>query len=127
MSPLHFLLNSVSDPTFDAYLKDTHRYLDYRDVREHVLPDLIASMAQLPQQVGFRFSCSNRFEGQDPALRVQCPVGFVPDVITIEFPPRHEFFYVKQAAQAIKVQGIENLENHLRVLLMMGLAHWHPR
>jgi hypothetical protein len=51
----------------------------------------------------------------------------VPDVITIEFPSKHGLFCVKQAAQDVKVMGIENLENHLRVLLMMGLAHWSPR
>ena len=127
MTPLHFWSNSVSDQTFDAYLKDTQRYQDYCVVRDQLLPDLITSIEQLPKQVGFRFTCCNRFDGQHPALRVQCPVGFVPDVITIEFPPRNEFFGVKQAAQDFKVQGIEKLENHLRVLLMMGLAHWSPR
>ena len=127
MTPLHFWSNSVSDWTFDTYLKDTHRFLDYCDVRDRVLPDLISSIDQLPKQVGFRFTCSNCFEGQYPALRVRCPVGFVPDVITIEFPSKHGLFCVKQAAQDVKVMGIENLENHLRVLLMMGLAHWSPR
>jgi hypothetical protein len=51
-------------------------------------------------------------------------VGFVPDVIHIEFPHRHESFVVKQAEQESKLQGLENLANHLRVILMMGVAHW---
>jgi hypothetical protein len=127
MTPLHFWSNSVSDQTVDSYLKDTQRYQDYCVVRDQLLPELIASIEQLPKQVGFRFTCLNRFEGQYPALRVQCPVGFVPDVITIEFPPRDEFFCVQQASQVFKVQGIDKLENHLRVLLVMGLAHWSPR
>lgn len=127
MSPLHFLANSVSDSYFESHLKDTRRYLDYCEVRDHVLPDLITSIEQLPQLINFRFSCSNRFDGQCPTLRIQCPVGFVPDVICIEFPPRHEFFHVRQAAQEFKVQGVEHLQNHLRVILMMGLAHWQPK
>ncbi len=127
MSALHFLSNGVSDAYFESHLKETHRYLDYGDVREHLLPGLIASIDPLPQQINFRFSCTNRFDGQYPTLRLQCPVGFVPDVICIEFPPRHEFFHVRQSSQEFKVQGLENLENHLRVLLMMGVAHWQPR
>lgn len=127
MSPFSFLSNSVSDSYFESHLKDTHRYLDYCDVRDHVLPDLVTSVESLQQLTNFRFSCSNRFDGQYPTLRVQCPVGFVPDVILIEFPPKHEFFHVRQAAQEFKVQGIENLQNHLRVILTMGLAHWQPR
>jgi hypothetical protein len=127
MSSLHFRLNSLSDPTFEAYLKDTHRYRDYCEVRDQVLPRLITSIDQLPQQVGYRFSCSNRFEGPYPALRIHCPVGFVPDEIWIGFPQSHDSFFVKQTAQEFKVKGLENLENHLRVILMMGLAHWRPR
>jgi hypothetical protein len=126
MSPLHFLSNSLSDPTFDAYLKDTRRYSDYCEVRDRLLPALVDAIAALPQQINYRFSCVNHFEGQHPTLRVKCPVGFVPDVIEIEFPPHHDTFQIKQAAQALKVQGREKLENHLRVILMMGLAHWHP-
>jgi len=127
VSPLHFFPNHVSDAVFESYLKDTHRYLDYCDLRDHVIPELIDAIDALPQLVHFRFSCSNRFEGAHPRLRILCPVGFVPDVIDIEFPPRHEAFQVKQAAQALKVQGMGNLENHLRVILMMGLAHWQPK
>lgn len=127
MSAIHFLSNSVSDSFFESHLKDTYRYLDYCDVRDQVLPDLISSIEELPQQINFRFSCSNRFDGQYPSLRVQCPVGFVPDEIFIGFPPRHESFHIRQSTQELKVQGIEKLENHLRVILTMGLAHWQPK
>lgn len=127
MSPLHFLPNNASDSTFESYLRDTHRYLDYCDVKEHLLPKLFESIEQFSKLVHFRFVLINRFEGQFPALRIQCPVGFVPDAIYIEFPPRHESFYIKQSGQALQVQGLENLMHHLRVLLVMGLAHWHPR
>jgi hypothetical protein len=127
LSRLNFLSNSLSDSYFESHLKDTHRYLDYCDVRDHLLPDLITSIEPSSQLINFQFSCSNRFEGQYPTLRIQCPVGFVPDVIGIEFPPRHEFFHVRQAAQEFKVQGLDKLANHLRVILMMGLAHWQPK
>jgi hypothetical protein len=126
VTTLHFHPNSLSDPTFEAYLRDTHRLIDYRDVRDVVLPELFESMAHLSMGRVFRFTCSNRFEGQFPALRVQSPVGFVPDLIDIEFPHRHEFFVVKQTGQVLNVHGFENLTTHLRVLLVMGFAHWHP-
>jgi hypothetical protein len=126
MTKLHFYANSISDPSFEAYLRDTHRYLDYRDVRDELLPKLFESIEQFSKGVNFRFTCSNRFGGQEPELCIQSPVGFVPDVIHIEFPPRHEFFCVKHANQDTKVQGLENLAAHLHVLLVMGLAHWQP-
>ena len=126
MTRLHFYPNSLSDRSFEIYLRDTHRYLDYRDVKEQLLPKLFESIEQFSVGVSFRFTCMNRFEGQFPALRIQSPVGFSPDVIDIEFPPRHESFCVKQAEQASNVQGLENLASHLRVVLVMGLAHWHP-
>ncbi len=126
MSPLYFLPNSISDPSFETYLHDTHRLMDYRDVKEQLLPKLIESIDAFSQHMHCRFTCTNRFEGQFPAIRIQSPVGFVPDVIHIEFPHRHESFVVKQAGQESKLQGMENLTNHLRVILMMGLAHWQP-
>jgi hypothetical protein len=98
--------------------------MDYRDVRNLLLPKLFESFDEFTQYKHCRFNCSNRFEGQFPAIRIQSPVGFVPDVIHIEFPSRHESFVVKQASQESKVQGFDNLTNHLRVILTMGLAHW---
>jgi hypothetical protein len=127
MTPLYFVTNSLADPTFEAYLKDTHRYLDYRDVREHLLPNLFASLEDVSQGRNFRFTCANRFDGQCPAIRIQSPVGFVPDQIWIEFPAQHESFHIKHSAQALNVQGMDMLESHLRVLLVMGFAHWSPK
>ena len=124
MSPFYFLPNNISDPDFETYLLDTHRWMDYRDVKGQLLPQLFESMEEFSQHRHCRFTCSNRFEGQFPALRIQSPVGFVPDLIFIEFPYRHESFVVKQASQESKLQGLEHLANHLRVILTMGLAHW---
>ncbi len=125
MSPLYFLPNSLSDPSFETYLRDTHRLFDYRDVKDQLLPQLFDSIEEFSNQSHCRFTCGNRFEGQFPELRIQCPVGFVPDVIHIEFPHRHESFVVRQAGQESKLQGLENLAIHLRVIVLMGLAHWH--
>jgi hypothetical protein len=127
MTPLYFVANSLSDATFETYLKDTQRYLDYRDVRQHVLPGLFASFDEMSKGKNFRFVCANRFEGQHPAIRIQSPVGFVPDQIWIEFPARHESFRLKHSAQELDVQGLDKLESHLRVLLVMGFAHWSPK
>jgi hypothetical protein len=127
MSPLYFLPNSLSDPSFEAFLQDTHRYRDYMDVKEKLLPKLFESIEQFAKCVNTRFLFLNRFEGQNPAIRIQSPAGFVPDVIYIEFPPQHDAFIVVQTAQEFKVIGLENLANHLRVLLVMGLAHWSPK
>lgn len=127
MSPLYFLPNSLSDPSFESYLRDTHRYLDYLDVKNKLLPKLFESIEQFSKGINTRFLCVNRFEGQHPALRIQSPVGFFPDVISIEFPPLHETYCVIQTNQEFKVVGFENLTNHLRVLLVMGLAHWRPQ
>jgi hypothetical protein len=127
MTPLYFAANSLADPTFEAYLKDTYRYLDYQDVRQHLLPELFASLDEVSKGRNFRFTCSNRFDGQFPAIRIQSPVGFVPDAIWIEFPARHEAFRVKHSAQELDVQGMDRLENYLRVLLIMGFAHWSPK
>lgn len=124
MSPLYFLPNSLSDPVFEAYLRDTHRLMDYRDVKERLLPKLFESIDDFSQQRSTRFTCTNRFEGQFPAIHIQSPVGFVPDLIRIEFPHRHESFVVKQAEQETKLQGLDSLDNHLRVILVMGVAHW---
>ena len=124
MSPLYFLPNSLSDPVFEAYLRDTHRLMDYRDVKEQLLPQLFESIDAFSQQRSTRFTCTNRFEGQFPAIHIQSPVGFVPDLICIEFPHRHEAFVVKQAAQETKLQGLDSLASHLRVILVMGIAHW---
>ena len=126
MSPLYFLSNSTSDPTFESYLRDIHRHADYKTVKELLLPKLFESVDYFSNARHVRFVCTNRFEGRFPAIRIQSPVGFVPDVIHIEFPHRHESFVVKQAGQESKLQGMENLSNHLRVILMMGLAHWQP-
>lgn len=87
MTPLYFLPNSLSDPSFEAYLQDTHRFHDYLDVKDKLLPKLFESIEQFSKGVNTRFLCVNRFEGQNPALRIQSPAGFVPDVIYIEFPP----------------------------------------
>jgi hypothetical protein len=132
MTHLYFVANSLADPTFEAYLKDTHRYLDYREVRDHVLPNLFASLDEVSKVDvlkgrSFRFTCTNRFDWQHPAIRIQSPVGFVPDLIWIEFPPRHEVFRIQQSAQEMHVQGRDMLEHHLRVLLVMGFAHWSPK
>jgi hypothetical protein len=124
VSPLYFLPNHLSDSIFETYLRDTHRLMDYRDVKEQLLPQLFESFQEFTHHRHCRFTCTNRFEGQFPSIRIQSPVGFVPDVIHIEFPNRHESFVVKQAKQESKLQGLENLTNHLRVILMMGLAHW---
>ena len=127
MTPLYYIANSLADPSFEAYLKDTHRYLDYREVRDNVLPNLFASLDEVSQGRSFRFTCANRFDAQCPAIRIQSPVGFVPDLIWIEFPPRHESFRIKHSAQVQTVQGLDTLESHLRVLLVMGFAHWSPK
>jgi hypothetical protein len=127
MSPLYFLPNSLSDSSFESYLQDTGRYRDYCNVKNELLPNLLASLEHFRHGVDSRFVCSNRFEDQHPALRIQSPSGFVPDLIYIEFPIEDELFCVKQAGQIFKVSGLENLAHHLRVLLVMGLAHWHPR
>jgi hypothetical protein len=124
MSSLYFLSNSLSDPSFETYLHDTHRLLDYRDVKDQLLPKLFESIEAFSHQSHCQFVFSNRFEGQFPAIRIQCPVGFVPDVIHIEFPHRYESFVVRQAGQETKLQGLENLAIHLRVIVLMGLAHW---
>jgi hypothetical protein len=124
VSPLYFLPNSLSDPVFEAYLRDTHRLMDYRDVKDQLLPQLFESIDEFSQQRSTRFTCTNRFEGQFPAIHIQSPVGFVPDLICIEFPHRHEAFVVKQAEQATKLQGLDSLASHLRVILVMGVAHW---
>ena len=126
MSTLHFLSNSLSDPIFEAYLSDTHRFTDYRSVMDELLPKLIDSFAEFSSRRHIRFSCSNRFEGQFPSIRIQCPVGFVPDLIHIEFPHRHDTFVVKQAAEETVIRGLANLASHLHVILTMGLAHWRP-
>lgn len=127
MTPFYFLPNSLSDPSFEAYLQDTHRYRDYLEVKNKVLPQLFASIEQFSKGVNTRFLCVNRFEGQNPALRIQSPAGFVPDVMYVEFPPQHDTYIVAQTAQESKVVGLDNLANHLRVLLVMGLAHWSPK
>lgn len=127
MTPFHFLSNSVSDRAFETYLNDIHRLNDYLVVRDTLLPNLLASIDQLPRHLDFRFTCTNRFEGKHPTLRIQCPVGFVPDLIYVEFPGAQDCFVVKQTSQEFKLLGMTNLENHLRVLLMMGLAHWSPK
>jgi hypothetical protein len=124
VSPFYFLPNSISDPGFETYLRDTHRWMDYCDVKGQLLPELLESIEDFSQHRHCRFTCSNRFEGQFPAIRIQSPVGFVPDLIFIEFPHRHESFVVKQASQESTLQGLENLTNHLRVILTIGLAHW---
>jgi hypothetical protein len=126
LSAMYFLPNSLSDPSFEAYLRDTHRLMDYRDVKDDLLPKLVASFEEFASHHQIKFICSNRFEGQFPAMRIQCPVGFVPDLIYIEFPHRHESFLIKQAAQETAIQGLVNLAIHLRVILTMGLAHWRP-
>lgn len=120
----YFLKNSLADPAFESYLRDTHRMMDYRDVRDKLLPKLFESMEDLTNEAGCKFSCTNRFEGSDPALRIQTPAGFIPEVIHIEFPPRHEIFRVKQGGQEILLQGFDLLSSHLRAVLLMGFAHW---
>lgn len=127
MSPLYFLPNSTSDLTFESYLRDIHRYSDYKTVKEVLLPKLFDSIAHLLGARHFRFVCSNRFEGRFPTLHIQCPVGFVPDVIAIEFLVRKEAFCINQSEQEFKLQGLDNLTHHLHVILVMGLAHWHPK
>ncbi len=124
MNLLYFSQNILSDPSFERYLRDTHRWMDYRDVREQLLPQLLESIHEFSQHRHCRFTCSNRFEGQFPSLKIQSPVGFVPDEIYIEFPHQHEVFVIRQANQESKVQGLDQLVSHLRVILVMGLAHW---
>lgn len=127
MTPFYFLTNSLSDPSFEDYLEDIRRLHDYREVKEHLLPQLIDSIEHFRGGVDTRFICNNRFENQHPALRIQSPSGFVPDVISIEFPPVHDSYVVKQGGQSLKLQGLDELSHHLRVLLVMGLAHWYPK
>lgn len=124
MSTLNFLPNSLSDPSFETYLRDTHRLLDYWDIKDQLLPKLFESIEVFSDQSHCRFVCSNRFDGQFPTLRIQCPVGFAPDVIHIEFPHRQESFVVRQSGQETKLQGLENLAIYLRVIVVMGLSHW---
>ncbi len=124
MSPLYFLPNSTSDPAFESYLRDIRRYSDYQIVKDFLLPRLFESIEQFLDAHHYRFSCSNRFAERYPTLHIQCPVGFVPDVIAIEFLVQTESFCVKQSGQEFKLQGFDNLTHHLRVILFMGLAHW---
>lgn len=124
MSPLYFLSNSISDPIFEAYLRDTHRLMDYRYVKELLLPNLLESIEEFSLQRSARFTCVNRFEGRFPAIHIQSPVGFVPNSICIEFPHCQDMFVVKQEEHESKLQGLESLSKHLRVILVMGLAHW---
>ena len=127
MSPLYFVQNSTSDPTFESYLRDIHRFSDYQTVKELLLPKLFESIEYFLHERHFRFACSNRFEGRFPTLHIQCPVGFVPDVIAIEFLVQTEAFCIKQSGQEFKLQGLDDLTHHLRVILVMGLAHWQPK
>jgi hypothetical protein len=126
MSPLYFLSNSTSDPTFEGYLRDIQRHEDYQAVKEVLLPELLGSIAHFADGRQVRFVCTNRFEGRHPTLHIQCPVGFVPNTISVEFLVRLASFCVKQSGQELKVQGLDNLSHHLRVILVMGLAHWQP-
>jgi hypothetical protein len=57
MSTLYFLPNSLSDPSFEAYLRDTHRYSDYLNVKEKFLPKLFESIEQFSKGVNTRFLC----------------------------------------------------------------------
>ena len=123
MTSFCFLSNCLSDPSFETFLKDTHRYFDYRDVKLQLLPQLIKSIKPVTEVDDCQFTGTNRFEGQFPALRIQSPIGFSPEVIHIEFPPRRGAFCVKQSGQTFTLPGIENLGHHLRVLLVMGFAH----
>jgi hypothetical protein len=127
MSPLYFVSNTTSDPTFESYLRDIHRHADYKTVKELLLPRLFESIEHFSNARHIRFACANRFEGRHPTLHIQCPVGFVPDTISIEFLVKLESFCVKQSGQEFNVQGFENLTHHLRVILVMGLAHWQPK
>jgi len=124
VSLLYFVSNSLSDASFETYLHDTHRLMDYRHLKEQLLPQLLESIDEFSQHRHCRFTCTNRFDGQYPALRIQSPVGFVPDVIHIEFPHHQASFVVKQTGQESRVQGLDSLGNHLRVILVMGLVHW---
>ena len=127
MSPLYFLPNSTSDPTFERYLREIRRYADYQTVKDVLLPRLFESIEHFVDDRHYRFACSNRFTGRFPTLHIQCPVGFVPDVIAIEFLIQTESFCVKQSGQEFKLQGLDSLTHHLRVILVMGLAHWQPK
>lgn len=127
MSPLYFLPNSTSDPTFESYLREIRRYADYQTVKGVLLPKLFESIENFLTAPHARFTCSNRFTDRYPTLHIQCPVGFVPDVIAIEFLIQTESFCVKQSGQEFKLQGLDNLAHHLRVILVMGLAHWQPK
>lgn len=127
MSPLYFLPNSTSDPTFECYLREIRRYSDYQAVKGVLLPRLFESIEHFLDSRQYRFACSNRFTDRYPTLHIQCPVGFVPDVIAIEFLVQTESFCVKQSGQEFKLQGLDNLTHHLRVILVMGLAHWQPK
>ncbi len=120
----HFEKNIISDSTFENYLRDTHRLMDYRDVRDRLLPKLFESLKDLANDEKCSFTCTNRFEGCDPALKIQTPSGFVPEAIHIEFPPRHEIFRVKQGGQELILHGLDLLSTHLRAVLLMGYAHW---
>lgn len=126
MTSFQFYPNSLSDSVFEAYLHDTHRFADYSNVKVELLPELFESIDEFSLGVSCKFKGTNRFEGQHPAIRIQSPVGFVPDVIFIEFPPRHASFCIKQDAHTVTIYGLEDLAKHLRVMLLMGLAHWHP-
>lgn len=127
MSPLYFLSNSTSDPAFESYLREIRRYADYQTVKGVLLPKLFDSIENFLAAPHARFTCSNRFTDRYPTLHIQCPVGFVPDVIAIEFLIQTESFCVKQSEQEFKLQGLDNLTHHLRVILVMGLAHWQPK
>lgn len=123
MSRVCFRRNLLSDATFENYLSDINRLTDYKEVRDVMLSELLHDLDSQFEYRSFTFTCTNRFEGRDPALRIQCPIGFMPAYIDIEFPHGKHAYRVKHVSQMTIVTGDEELLKNLRIVLTMGWAH----
>lgn len=123
MSRMCFRRNPLSDRTFETYLSDINRLSDYKEVRDVVLPNLLHELDQQFEYRSYTFTCTNRFEGRDPALRIDCPLGFMPATVDIEFAYGKHAYCVKHEAQLVKINGEDDLSKNLRVILTMGWAH----
>ena len=123
MSRVYMRRNTLTDATFETYLGDINRLTDYKTVRDVTLPELLQDLDATLAYCKQTFTCVNRFEGRDPALRIQCPLGFLPSVIDIEFPQGRHVYRVKHASQVLSITGLEELAKNLRAILTMSWAH----
>ena len=123
MSRIYMRRNTLTDATFETFLSDINRLADYKAVRDVTLPELLEDLDMSLVHCRHTFTCVNRFEGRDPALRIQCPLGFMPSVIDIEFPQGRHVYRIKHASQVLIITGLEELVKNLRIILTMSWAH----